>query len=313
MEASDSAVKAFNYSHNWDPKLQMHTKLSTLNVKLSDMQMKRLEDAERNEGQKSRGAQQSPGDLLFYAGYVAPVQITSYVCGECEKTYEGPPPNHEVFIELDDEHMKFSYSDITRIGHFYYMCEHDHLVSGQTSVFSGDKPDIKHIRKDLSGEFIPITPQTIENYLTQSQKNAEEGKLPFQEMNTAQKLAKKINYKIEEERIKSVENSYRNSLRNNYVADLESNLGILSREIDIYGDNDYWNDGEGPRYLQDFFTHIPTVDKLPNEDSKEMVRYILSILKERDQESLERKRETVKAFEKRINEIETLEKKLLSE
>jgi len=219
-----------------------------------------------------------PKRSIYAINFVHPEQIISYFCDECETANQGMPAI-ETYIRLETV-LKDKPQAVANI---LYTCRNCSKTFYMCTVL-GNLEEIpsESIKIDETGDYKKPTKESIEELLNTIEKNAGERSLDTHAIRVCRRWAEKINYTLDEERIKTFDSIFNEACLRNFQKNLpelveairkESYQFNLGRCSDSYGSM-YSNSGLANN-MEELLENIPQIN-LPED--KKLREKILAIL-----------------------------------
>ena len=260
--------------------------------------------------EQEKKLQEDPKKEIYSIDFFHPKQTISYFCDECKNTFQ-EEPNIEAYIRLET----ISKNEPQAVANILYKCKNCDKTFYIGTVIDKDNTDkipLEFIKYDETGDYKKPTKESIEELLSKIESNAKDCSLDMQAIRVCRRWAEKINYALDEERIKKLDSIFNEACLKRF----EKNLPDLVEEIrkesyqfnlgrctaDSYGSM-YSNSGLAnhvDKLLENIFQiNLPEDNKLREDILKILFQY--RKMHDNDIESaIHEKAETEKKFNKRI-------------
>lgn len=264
--------------------------------------------------EQEKKLQEDPKKEIYSIDFFHPKQVISYFCDECENIFQDEP-NIEAYIRQERVSSEVTYASIL------YKCKNcDKPFYIGTVIENLEEIPLEFIEFDKTGDYKKPTPESIEELLAQAEENAKKGYEDNERIAVCRHWAEKINYALDEERIKNMgiiqrEASLRNFeetlpeliekiKQNSYAFDISNDTGA---ECSMY-------EGTGlAGYVGRLLENLPHINLPEDENLREDILKILFLYRRMHDKNMTRiiheKQEMEKTFNEHIQAIQNISRK----
>lgn len=206
-------------------EIVLHENNRKISVNLTNEQRKSLDEYTK------KWKREKPS--LWSIGFLEPVQINSYFCNICQKTYEDKPIAKVCIPANKDWDTGEVKIRSATVGYHCSHCDEFVFIAILDPQRAGEIPE-KYIVDDETGDYKKPTPESIEKLFKKIEKQAKEEygqriDLPpyFSNLDMLNRWGSKIGHKLDQERIDKLNSEW----RERYIKELEEDLYELIEEI----------------------------------------------------------------------------------
>lgn len=150
--------------------------------------------------EQEKKLQEDPKNDIYSIHFFHPKQVISYFCDECENTFQ-EEPKIEAYIRPE----KISRERPHAVASLLYKCKNcDKTFYIGTIIDNLKEIPLEFIKFDGTGDYKKPTPESIEELLAEVEEAARAGYKNDEQIATCRHWAEKINYILDEERIKNI-------------------------------------------------------------------------------------------------------------